>query len=160
MTVTSGKDWRKPREEGMEIEFPASGNVARIKPLGLDWFINHDAIPNILNSAVFEELADKDITQLSDSNLEALKTTTAFLDSVVRATFVYPKIVDKPTSDDEISIDDVIMEDKYFLFTLLARPAQMLQSFRPKPEGNVGAIPPIQNGDNTERLPQSVGTGE
>jgi hypothetical protein len=158
MTVTSGKQWRKRREEGVEIQFPTTGNVARIRPLDLEFFIEQGRLQNLLESAVFESLTEKEITAFTDEEMSAFNVTLGFLNQIVTHCFVLPKIVKDPTADDEISISDVTMDEKWFLFNLLVRPMQALDSFRPKQADNVGSVASSEV-DSTASKPDSGDRG-
>jgi hypothetical protein len=161
MVVTSGKQWRKRREEGVEIKFPTTNNIARIRPLDVDFFIKQGRIHNLLESAVFENLTGKEITAYTEDEITAFTTTLDFLDEVARACFVSPKIVDEPTADDEISVKDVTLDEKYFLFGLLVRPAQALDSFRPEQTGDVASVAAAKiNGAASEPDHANLGVGE
>jgi hypothetical protein len=140
VAVTSGAKWRERRENGVLMEFPMTGNIARIRPLDMDFFLKQGRVHNILEGAVFEELTEKEVTALSESEFEAFQRTLDFLNEVVRHCFVEPKIVDDPKADNEISIADITLDEKYFLFGLLVRPAQALERFRPKQAGNVASV--------------------
>jgi hypothetical protein len=152
MTVTSGKQWRKRREEGVEIRFPTTKNIARIRPLDITFFLKEGRVHNLLESAAFEGLVEKDVTEYTEDEVTAFQVTLDFLNKVTTHCFVSPKIVDNPTADDEISIEDVLLDEKYFLFSLLARPAQALDHFRPKQADDVGRLHVTgENGQTGER---------
>lgn len=128
--VTSGKNWRSPREDGIELEFP-SGNTAKIKPLDIGAYIKIGYVPDILKPVVIKVVSDgSGMLELGDeyeNSVEWLK----LLDSLVAYAFVDPVVVDEdPYEDNQITVNDVSFRDKVFLFTFFGRPANELSTFR------------------------------
>jgi hypothetical protein len=140
MTITSGHQWRKRREEGVEFQFPTTGNVCRIRPLDMDFFIKEGKVHNLLESTAFEGLTEKNVTDYTEDEITAFKSTLEFLDKVVTHCFVSPRIVENPTADDEISLADLTLDEKYLVFALLATPGASLDSFRPQQKSDVGLV--------------------
>lgn len=54
--------------------------------------------------------------EVSENVMESLRKTSAFMDIVVRASVVWPVIVDKSSSDNEIELTDLSMEERQFIF--------------------------------------------
>lgn len=144
--VTSGLEWRKPREEGYLKELP-SGNWARLRPVTPDMLLVTGEIPDILTPLVmkmlFEGIDNKDLEVVTkpENMLEHAKETIDFFNSFCKLAFVEPKIVDNPRSDDEMHILDVTVEDRGFVFQLCIQPVEVLRSFRLESARNVDALP-------------------
>lgn len=54
---------------------------------------------------------------VQDTPTEALNKMSRFMDRVVKHAVVWPVIVDKPTTDNEIALSDFSMEERQFIFT-------------------------------------------
>lgn len=150
---TSGAAWRQPRTEGYLKELP-SGAVARLRPVSPDQLIVAGEVPDILTPLVLKMLFQgsdgSELTKLVTSNEESLthaRGTMTLINAVCRAAFVQPRIVAEPATDDEISIDDVTVLDRYFVFQLATQPAEVLRDFRLSPETTDVATVPDGEGD-------------
>lgn len=137
MPVTSGKQWREKRAEGVEITLP-SGHVARIRPVSMRAFLNLPTIPDtltpIVRKAVFGDSADK----LNPEDNEKLHDV---LDHLCRYAFVSPRIVDDPQADDEIGIEDLDTTDKWAVYAMLDKAAHEMRSFRFEQARAVESVP-------------------
>lgn len=135
--ATSGKEWRKPREEGIEIAFP-SGNVARLRPISVTFLLRLNTIPQFATSMVMDMLANKGVPI---TTAEDVQKFYAVAESAARAMFISPRIVDEPSDDDEIAPRDLTEEDLEFLWQfLVGRPLAEMRSFPDKPESAVGLV--------------------
>jgi len=146
--ATSGKTWRKVREEGIEITL-ISGNVAAIRPLDVDFFIREGRVPDFLASTV-NAIIDGTPTELPDIERaeKNVQEWMPFLNRMVTASFVSPRIVENPTQDDEISIDDVRYLDKLMLYRLFLRPVAALRTFREKTAQPVAPVDAAKDDGN------------
>lgn len=131
MTATSGKMWRKAREEGFEILFP-SGNTAMIRPVEADFFLRVGRIPDalapLMNTIISGDSYKLEIPPIEE--LEKKKGWVDFLNQLVTYAFVTPKVVENPQADDEISVDDLSYLDKFFIYQRFTLPASKLRGFR------------------------------
>lgn len=150
---TAGSAWRQPRLEGYVKQLP-SGNVARLRPVSPDQLIASGDVPDILTPLVLKMLYHgsdgSELTQLVTSSEESVahaRGTITLINAVCRAAFVDPRIVADPTTDDQISIDDVEVLDRYFVFQLATQPAEVLRDFRFSPETTDVATVPDGEGD-------------
>lgn len=145
--ATSGRDWRaksaKIRQEGIEVPLP-SGMVARVRNVPIAMFLLEGGIPDSLTPLVAEVISGKEMKEGSIPPQKLLQANTEMLRAITRLSFVSPKIVASPVSDDEISIDDVDEEDMQTLMGLLGLPARRLHDFRQKQEGIVERIRAIE----------------
>jgi hypothetical protein len=147
MVVTSGKEWRKPREEGIEITFP-SGNTARIRPVGSEWFLAQGNIPDLLTPIIAAEAEGRDwmTDEKAVSSLAELGKSLDFLNSMIKAFFVSPKVVENPQSDDEISPADVEYQDKLALMNFIGAPAVALRTFRENQIRDAARVSTVKTG--------------
>lgn len=145
--ATPGASWRAPRTEGYVKQLP-SGNWARLRPVTPDQLIVTGNVPDTLTPLVVKMLFHgsdgTELTQLVTSNEESLKHaegTIKLINAVCRAAFVAPRIVADPKTDDEITIDDVTVLDRYYVFQLATQPAEVLRDFMFQPGGDVEPVP-------------------
>lgn len=136
---TSGREWRKAREEGYVITLPSSGYAVRLRPVPLHSLIAQGKIPDTLSPLAAEALWGEDSDGKQDVK-ELLSSTVELYDWVCRAAFVEPKIVDNPQADDEISIEDVDFNDKSAVFQAALLPGAALRNFRDEQERIMGAV--------------------
>lgn len=153
--VTTGLSWRKPREEGFLVTLP-SGNTARLRPVALDVLITSGKLPDLLTpvaaSTLFQE---QDVAKIGEQGKVA-QQYAELINAVVPAAFLSPRIVESPTEDDEISLDDVDFSDKVAVFNLATAGAVALRSFRDRQAAGVGALPDGKgNGDKAKRARRS-----
>lgn len=91
---TSATEWKKP--QGYPLEVP-SGNVALVKPVGMQAFLKAGMIPNSLRSVVMEALSGKapemDMSKLDEQTLQDMMT---LFDTVTVYCTVQPKVFPVP----------------------------------------------------------------
>lgn len=153
--VSNAKEWRKNRQEGFEVTF-ASGLVARIRPIAVDFFIRVGKIPDLLTPFVVK-LASEGMAEFPQvSTLKDVKEFNEFLDQLTLFAFVYPEVKDTggdpnfPLNDDQISLDDVSYQDKLAVLRALMVPAHQLEAaFSQFPKKDLGAVPAVESSDET-----------
>lgn len=132
--ITSAKEWRRGREEGVLFHFP-SGFLARVRTVNVGTFIRLGHIPDVLTSIVEKALrGDTDFDKLTIEELEQLQ---AIYDIYCETCFMEPKVVKENPTDDQLMPDDISDIDKQTLFTFMGAPASMLAEFRPYQADNV-----------------------
>lgn len=139
--ITTASVWREAREQGVEVLFP-SGNSAVLRPVDVAFFVRVGRIPSVFTALINDLIEGKvGVTNhLPDEAKMHPQEWIEFLNQLVAAAFVHPRIVDVPLGEerevgipqgeDEISIDDVAYSDKIFVYGLFTRPAHMLKRFR------------------------------
>lgn len=151
--VTNAKVWRDKarqlRTEGVEVVLP-SGNVARVRNVPMTQLLVHIKNRNELDTLtpiLAEQLGNnKPTLQLKDKDIVAQSELYyAFVDTIVQLAMVYPRVVAKPESDDEIGLDDIDQEDKNTLVELLEMPARQLEPFRRRLAANLELVPDSEN---------------
>lgn len=162
---TSGAAWRQPRTEGYTKELP-SGSFARLRPVSPDQLITTGEVPDILTPLVLKMLFQgsdgSELAQLTQSGelLSHAGETVKLINAICRLAFVQPRIVDDPQSDDEISIDDVAIIDRSFVFQLVTQPAEVLRDFRLSPTITDVATVPDEQGDGEPAIGPDVPYGQ
>jgi len=137
--VTSGREWRRRREEGTLVQLP-SGNVARLRPVSLLSLMKRGRIPDPLSGMIDQMIAQGERPSVS---LETYQDFADLIGLVCQVAFVEPRIVDEPTADDEIGLDDVGFEDQTYVFNWAQQEIRFLMPFRPGQEsgGDLEAAP-------------------
>lgn len=144
--VTTGREWRKQREEG-ELETLPSGNVARLRKLSLSSLLKRGKIPDPLSGMVQRMMTGQ--KEVADT-WEAFQGMLGLLEFICREAFLEPRIVDEPQADDEISMEDVDFDDRLYVLDKVQKEITLLTPFRPKPAGDVEAL-----GDSEELQPEA-----
>lgn len=146
LPVTSGTEWRKNREQGELIQLPFCGRFVRLRTVRPDTLVRLGKIPNVLTTLVLNMIYDRgeeDQFEKFLTNVESREEALEMLESlrvVCTASMVSPKIVDNPQADDEISIDDLDLGDRSYIFRLAFVPAEALSTFRYKPPSDVAVV--------------------
>ena len=136
-TVTTALEWRRARVEGEVVTLP-SGKTARLRTMSLLRLLEKGTIPDSLSGIIQEMMGgEKKVA----NNLETFQGLSELLAVVCQLSFVYPKIVDDPTEDDEISIEDVAYDDKFFVFNWSQKEISLMTPFREERDGDVEDVP-------------------
>src|SRR5882724_1379832 len=90
---TSAEQWRKARKVGIEYEFP-SGNIARIRPIEVDFFFRIGHIPTPLVDVVIKIIngQTQSLTIPVSEQVEQTKEWTIFLNELCHYAFVSPSV--------------------------------------------------------------------
>jgi len=146
LPVSSGLEWRKKREQGELIQLPYSGYIVRIRTVLPDQLLKLGKIPQVLSTLVLEMIYDKGDEDKFQRFLTENETPDAAADMleslrvVCVAGMVEPKVVDNPTLDNEISIDDIEIADRAYIFRLVFAPSEALSRFRYQPPSDVDVV--------------------
>ena len=155
LQVTSGKQWRKTREQGIPMVMP-SGNVAAIRPLGVSVLLKTGKIPDFLIGVISDAVmgvAVEKRRKFDINDTEKLSALFEFQDAIAEDMFASPRIVSQPQADDEISIDDVALEDKAWLLQFIGAPIAALERFRLQQKVDVDAVGDVEvNGQSAESV--------
>ncbi len=135
--VTPASQWREAREVGYIKELP-SGKYARLRAVSPDMLLQHiPDIPNVLKKLVLDMLfggkdsSPQELLSADNNRTEEERAAALELCNIVcKLAFVEPKVVDEPVNDDEISIYDIDIVDRGFVFALAVQPAEVLRTFR------------------------------
>jgi hypothetical protein len=158
---SSGREWRK-EAEGVLLELP-SGKLARVRGVSVQLLVRLGRIPDAMTPVI----ADIMIGKLDDlpvpQTVEELQAHLELIDEVARASFLEPKIVDKPKADNEITLDDVEDVDRMYLFEYLGRSTRELENFRVVSESDVELVGDAKgHGKASKRVvkPDPMGDGD
>lgn len=153
--ITSGKEWRR----GVEIELP-SKKTALLRPFDFQILLRRKNVPDSLMPYI-SDLMDGDTSKLSHvATFEQKRDLNNLIDLVCSCMFVNPRIVDEPKADDEISLDDLEIDDKNFVWMMVGLGAEQMRSFRLEPEGTLGAVDePTGNESATEPAAEPAAVG-
>lgn len=168
---------------GVSVILP-SGLTARVRPVDEYAVLNGD-LPDVLTQTVWaafsgaskqsgdvlEELvkaneikddagrekALQKITQtIYSNNAEVIKSSLAMQEAVARLSLVYPRIVDQPVQDDEISYAMLPSSDKSWLWEVYNKPLAELRRFC---EEQTQVMATLSDGDNLPPATESDSDG-
>ena len=149
LEVSSGREWRQPREEGTPVQLP-SGHVVALRPPDLSAMVAHGRVPDFLTGYAVDAFHSGIKTPGADGKPftpEELTNLVHLLDLLCRESFVNPRVVDEPTADDEISLDDLDFLDKLAVLKWLLGPVDDLVKFR---EEQAGSLESLFGGENDQ----------
>lgn len=134
------------------IELP-SGRVARLGPVDMSSLLLEGDIPDLLTPLVtqvlFEGVDDEEMEEqfALDKMLEQGKETLALINTVCKAAFIEPHIVDVDPGEGEITLQDVSIDDRSFVFSLAIYGVNALRSFRDQQKETLESL---RNSENDE----------
>lgn len=146
LPVSSGLEWRKKRERGELVQLPYSGYIVRIRTVRPDELLKLGKIPQVLTTLLLEEIYGKGEDDKYEKFLSENETPQAALEMLESlrvacvAGMVEPKVVENPTRDDEIAIDDIELADRAYIFRLVFAPSEALHRFRYQPPSDVDVV--------------------
>lgn len=154
--ITDASAWRSPRKEGLVVKLP-SGNSCRVRrTLDLFTLLKTGQIPNPLRTLIrksIEEHGKDQPMQLEGLTEESLQQMMELIDNCVIKAVVEPPVRVPPEDESDpsgwlppegcISIYDLTLPDKMFIFDVAQGAAMDLQPFREKQEQ---AIQSVRNG--------------
>jgi hypothetical protein len=147
--ATNGREWRQLREqlkeEGVLYQLPSSMNWIRLRLVSIDALMLAGRIPDFLTPLAASVLwQPKWITQdEAQKILEDAKSAREYIELIniiVPAAMMEPRIVDNPQADDEISLDDLDIHDRFHIFNLAKQPQGWLHRFRHEQAANVEPV--------------------
>lgn len=137
LKVTPVSQWRAEYDAGEEVPL-LSGRVVRLRPMRLTTLIRTGGIPNLLI-----EVANKALFQEAEEIAKDLESSGKFfelVDQITTAALIYPRIVDSPTADDEVTLDYFDDSDKLTIFRLATAGVGAMRSFRFQQTADVGSV--------------------
>lgn len=150
LLVTSGKQMREGREQGVVLPFP-SGNNYRVRIIGADGLLKRGNLPNPLQAfaadafyaGVTEDKYDAFMSPKQDDG--AVLGFVESLATVCEAMFMEPRVVADPQGDDEIMAEDLPLTDRMWAFRLAFAPAETLYPFRRQQRDDVESVHETQD---------------
>lgn len=143
--ATPASEYRRAREEGVVVQLPSSLFYMRIRPVDLSVLIASGKIPDPLTPLAAQTLWEgktltleemKDLTTKS----QVARDFSAMMATVIKAAAMDPEISDNPTAN-AISLADLDLSDRIFLYELAVQPLGVLHRFRAGQTQDVGALP-------------------
>ncbi len=122
-----------------------SGKVARLRPVGSDFFAQLGRVPNSILPdvmALFDGTPGPSLDFKTDSP-DKIVDLIEFMNIVCESVFFEPMVVshDHPNrAAGEISVRDIDIADKVDVLEFFKEPAERLVPFRPEQDGDVGAV--------------------
>lgn len=148
--IASGAALRAPRVEGFKKQLP-TGIWVRLRYVSPDMLILGGEVPNSLAGLVTKMAFDgvdsdamqQQIIAISEPHrtLEFAGESIQLLNAVCKLAFVQPRIVNKPSADDECSIEDIELVDRGAVFRMCTHSIDALRRFRYEPPPDVSSIP-------------------
>lgn len=155
---TPAAAFRSMRETGVLQTLP-SGRVVRLRTVTPDRLLRLGKLPNPLRSLmlrmVFETVPFDEVLKLKEpkEQVEEALEVVDTLNVVCEAALLEPSIGSSTGSlgENQISVDDLTLAERGWIFELVFMPAEALATFRWQPEPDVGTLPNGQNdGQPTE----------
>lgn len=162
--VTSASEWRNKKKKGQIITLP-SGLVARVmRVMDLMEMIKNGKIPSpltgVINNMVSDKTAGPEKASEEQEKLDpdAVSEMLKLIDDCVARAMVEPKVEippeDAPTywepeDEDAISINDMELDDRFFIFTFAQGFASDLESFRKGQAAFMAGVPDGEGVSNT-----------
>lgn len=172
--VTEAKEWKKAK--GHPLSVP-SGNVALVRPVGMQAFLTKGMIPNSLREIALAAINQKKAPELDMDNVttEQIEDMLVLFDSVTCYCVIEPKVTPVPTfsphhvedgfctaeevgspipqghelrEEDVLYVDDVDLDDKVFIFQFAAGGTRDLESFRAEYASRMEHLSGEQNLEN------------
>jgi hypothetical protein len=154
LTPTSASAWKAKSSQGFELEVP-SGNVALVRTVGMQAFLDKGLIPNSLREIAMESIKGKAAPELRIENLdeEQIINMMSLFDSVTVYCVIQPEVVPVPLDEegnpipprdredvDALYVDDVDLQDKMFIFQFACGGTRNVEQFREEYERSVERV--------------------
>lgn len=159
--ATSADEWKKDAENiGLvDLEVP-SGKVCQVKPIGMDAFLSAGLIPNSLMAIVRAGMTATDDREqvvdelMEDVNGEQLVDMMRMFDAVTCHVVIQPEVHPVPEREsdrrhDLLYVDEVDVNDKFFIFNFAVGGTRDLERFRQQQEGSVGPVRDVEVAEDT-----------
>lgn len=150
LAVTQGKAMREMREAGVVLPFP-SGNNYRVRLVGAARLLRRGSLPNVLLSFAIDAIYNGVSVEKLDAFLtlqDKEENVLEFMKSlriICEEMFMDPLVVENPTADNEVFIDDIAPIDQGWAFKLAFAPAEALRPFRAESESDVVSVPELES---------------
>lgn len=157
--------WRKEFEEGIEINMlhrpllddmgqpilDADGmqryQTTRVRSLSAGYILDKGRMPASIQDTAIQVLVMLGIAPKTDegefqlNSLQAVEGLIEFQRYIVDHMVLYPKVVEKPKKDDEISYEMLSNDDLMFYMALIDEPLANLRTFPPQSAPSMATVP-------------------
>lgn len=148
--LTPAAEMRWLRQEGAYTRLPHSGWVVKMRVVQPDRLLRLGKMPDILTTFVVQMIygkLEKDAVSKFLAPREQVAEAAEVLESlrvVCEAALVHPRIVAEPLADDEISIEDLELADRGWIFRLAFAPAEAMFPFRTQPPPSLDSMAELE----------------
>jgi hypothetical protein len=165
--------WRKEYEEGVEVIMPHrpildddgqyilddDGNqtfiTTRVRSITSAYVLDKNRLPSgLLNTAIMALVAlgivEKDDDTPTVTSLEMAEGWVEFQKFIINEMVIYPKVVETPKKDDEISYEMLTSEDLMFYVSLIEQPLANLRPFHLRPKASLETLPASESNEVPE----------
>lgn len=128
---TTAAEWRKPREEGVNVPLP-SGNWVKLKPADIMKMVRSGFIPDLLSAVAVNATWTEVNTDKIGSSIELATKYDDLMKVVLPAVFAEPKMAldGQAPEDDEITIEDLDITDRTAALNLAIAGVGAMRNFR------------------------------
>lgn len=128
-TLTPASEFRRIGREGIVVTLQSSRRTVRLRSVQLMRMLKAGKIPDPLTAYVASMVYgdDEDDTR---STLEKAKEWQDYLDLVVSAALLHPRVVDDPQGEDEIAIEDLEYAELIEIHGWARNPLDAVRPFR------------------------------
>lgn len=143
-TLTPASEFRRIGREGLVVTLESSGRVVRLRSVQLMRMLTAGKIPDPLTDYVASLVygGDEDDERTA---VEKAKDWQAYLDLVVTAALMHPRVVDNPQGEDEIAIEDLEYAELVEIHGWARNPLDAVRPFRGE------QAQPVYTGTESER---------
>lgn len=127
--LTPASEFRRIGREGLVITLESSGRVVRMRSVQLMRMLKAGKIPDPLTAYVASLVYGGDEAD-TRSIAEQAVDWLAYLDLVVTAALMHPRVVDDPQEDDEIAIEDLEYAELVEISGWARNPLDAVRPFR------------------------------
>lgn len=163
--ATSASEWKKGSAVSplVDLEVP-SGKVCQVRPVGMEAFLTAGLIPNSLMAIVKAGMTAADNREeviedlTNDVSGEQLVDMIRMFDAVTCHVVVQPRVHPVPENeegrdDDLLYVDEVDVNDKFFIFNFAVGGTRDLERFRQQQEDAMGTVRDVEiTEDPAERV--------
>jgi hypothetical protein len=169
--VSSVQGWKKSSEakgltgKPIPLEVP-SGNVALVRPVGLQVFFELGMIPNTLLTIMGtildkakggKKVSEREVNKALEgiqADPERIVDIIRMADAITVHCVIQPQVEPVPErgverDEDTLYVDEVDLEDKMFIMNFAFGGARDLEPFRTKLTKHVGSVSPVQDLGNS-----------
>lgn len=141
---TPASYWRDAYDNGKIVQLP-SGAVVRLRPCYITHFARSGSIPDALLALTAQTVTDtksgnRDEESERQRQVKIMVENTELAYRLCKMMFVYPRVVDQPSADDEISFDMIDPVDATYIVSLFNKPVEELRSFRHEQAADVAGV--------------------
>ena len=146
LELTPIQDWKR-LSGGIKKRLISSGRVIVWKPVDLTELFIAGEIPDFLTAEVTRIIWAEDPESDTRTNSQRAIDWRKLLNLVAAASLAYPIIKEVPQGPDEVTIQDVLYEEKLEIYRLATDPLQEVLRFRLEQVTDLGDLPegePVQ----------------